>query len=327
MRSDDRYRMIGVLALTLSMTGWGVSFAMNRWMLEGTPLAGEPWKALSLASFRFLLAGPVLVVWAALILRRRGRVSLRDWGQLSLLGLLGVVGYHLLAGSGQSYASSSLNAVLHQMTPVVAFVGGLVFLRERLSALKLLGLAVASAGALWYSLLESEGALAGDNIPLAALMVSLVAVDWTLYLVLAKRALRRWSAVELTVLSNAVGAVMLLAVAEALRPAGLGVTWPLAASFDPAAWLALAYLGLVAGVVCYLLWIAGLKRLEGSRVAVFGYLLVPVAMVTASFLPGKLHESLSPSKVAAAALIIAGVWLVTWRRKKDAKADEEEGAA
>jgi len=304
-----------VLALVLAMAAWGVSFSMNRWMLEATPLAGEPWQGMSLSALRFAAAGLPLAVWAGLILWRRRGLLRADWGRLVLLGLLAVPGYHLAANSAQSYASASLNAVLQQMTPAVAFLGGLVFLREKLSALKVAGLAVASAGAVWYSVAAGRDALAGDNIPLAVLLVVLVAVDWTLYLVVAKRLLQRWSGMELAVVANAIGAVILLGLAEALRSRIGGVRWSILAELSPAGWAALAFLSLVAGILCYVLYNMGLKIVEASRAAVFGYLLVPAAMLSALALPGNLREALTIEKVAAAAIIIAGVWLVTWRRR------------
>lgn len=310
-------RGFGFLLLTLTMVGWGLSFSVNRWLLKGTALADEPWGGMSLSVLRFAVAAPVLLVWAALILRRRGWPAAREWVELVALGFFGVVGYHLLANSAQSVGSSTLNAVLHQVIPVVAFAGGLLFLRERLTVLKVIGLGVATGGAVWYSMTESAVARAGDNVPLTVLLVCLVAVDWTVYMVLAKKALRRWSAVDLTVLANAVGCVMLIVVGEALRPAGYGVAWEILGGLSPQAWGALLYVALVAGVACYVTFNIGLQRVEGSRAAVFEYLLVPVTMTAAVFLPGDLHEEPTPVKVIAAALIIVGVWLVTGRKKTE----------
>jgi drug/metabolite transporter (DMT)-like permease len=315
MARFTRSRPFGFLLLTLTMVGWGLSFSMNRWLLRATPLADEPWGGMSLSVLRFAVAAPVLVVWAAVIVRRHGGLPLREWGELALLGALSVLGYHLLANSAQTYGSGSLNAVLHQMIPVIAFVGGLVFLRERLTLLKIAGVAVASAGAAWYSMAESEEALAGDNILLTALLVGLVAVDWTIYMILVKRALRRWSAVELTVLVNALGAAMLLVVGEALRPVGCGVDWRILGGLSFEGWAVLLYVALAAGIVCYLTYNAGLQLVEASRAAVFEYLLVPVTMAAGALLPGELHETPSAAKIVSAAVIIAGVYLVTWQRK------------
>lgn len=308
-------RRFGFILLTLTMVGWGLSFSMNRYLLKGTALADEPWGGMSLSVLRFAVALPILLVWSAVILRRRGRLAAGEWAELALMALLAVLGYHLLSNSAQTYASSSLNAVLHQMIPVVAFVGGLVFLREKLSVLKFAGLVVATAGALWYSTAETAVALDSDNVPLAVLLVALVAIDWTLYMIVAKKALRRWSPVEMTVLVNTLGAIMLLAVGELVRPAGLGVSWQLFAEFSVVAWMAMLYVGLVAGIVCYVSFNAGLRIVEGSRAAVFEYLLVPVSMIAALWLPGELHEEPSATKIVAAAIIIAGVYMVTWRKK------------
>ncbi len=348
-------RVFGFLLLTLAMAGWGITFGMNRWMLEDTPLKAEPWPGLSLSVIRFGLAAVALLPWAALIVWRRYRMTRsagmaapvgeltglagssgspaaggsavdilaplnwRRWMELVVLGLLSVVGYHLLANSAQSYASAGLNAVLHQMTPVVAFIGGLIALKERVSTVKLAGLAVASVGAIWYSLVEAGSALKGDNIPLAALLIFLVALDWTFYLVLAKRALRYWSGMELAVVANAIGSLLLVVLAlvlELIPAVGLQVDWSILCGFDGFTWFIMLYLSLVAGVICYLFYNAGLKRVESSQAAVFGYLLVPVALVTGLFLPGDLREELSVTKILAAAMIVAGVYLVTKQRPR-----------
>lgn len=308
-------RRFGFILLTLTMVGWGMSFGMNRWMLEATAIGDEPWDGLTLSVFRYAVAAPVLVVWAILILRRRGGLTAGQWARFGLLGLLGVVAYHLLATSAQSVSSSSLNAVLHQMIPVIAFVGGLVFLRERLTRLKFVGVIVASAGAVWYSMADSSASLDGDNIPLAVLLILLVGVAWTFYMVAAKTTLRRWSGLEFTVIVNALGAVMLIVLGEALRPVGLGVSWHILAGLSLEGWLLLAYLGLVAGILCYVTYNAGLKIVEASRAAVFEYLLVPVSMIAAIWLPGELREMPTSEKIVAAAIIIAGVTMVTWQKK------------
>ena len=309
-------RLFGYLLLTLTMVGWGPSFAMNRWLLEETPLSGEPWPGLSLSALRFATLLPVLLVWSALILRKHGWLSGRQWAEVALLGLLSVVIYHLLTNTAQGLGSSSLIAVLHQMIPAIAFAAGLIFLRERLSPVKFAGLLLATAGATWYALSESGDAAAGANVPLAVLLVLVMGLDWTVYMVVAKRALGRWSGVELTVLATTAASLMLIAISELLRPAGCGVTWSILARLEPQAWAVFLYVSVAAGLVCYLTYNAGLKRVEASRAAVFEYLLVPVAMVTAFYLPGALQEEITWSKALAAAIIIAGVYLVTWQPKQ-----------
>jgi len=305
-------RFFGYLLLAATMVGWGPSFAMNRWLLEATPIRDEPWPGLSLSVLRFAALLPVLTVWSAIIVRRRGGLSWREGGQVTLLGLLSVVIYHLLTNTAQTLAGSTLIAVLHQLIPVIAFAAGLVFLRERLSVVKFLGLVLATAGAVTYSMNE-EAETAGANVSLAVVLVLVMGLDWTVYMVLAKRALERWSDVELTVLASTAATVMLLLVGEASRPLGYGVDWTILARLSPPAWAMLLYVSLTAGLVCYVTYNAGLKRVEASRAAVFEYLLVPVAMLAGLCLPEPWHEGPTLVKVVSAAVIIGGVYLVTWQ--------------
>ncbi|HOI55642.1 MAG TPA: DMT family transporter [Phycisphaerae bacterium] len=311
--SFQRHRAFGIAALVLSMVGWGVTFCLNRFLLRHTPVAAEPWSGLSLTVLRFALLVPLIVPWTAVILWRRRRHLRRDLFGLCGLGLFGVVGYYLLANTAQVYASASMNAVLHQMTPLVAFVGGLVVLRERLTAAKLIGTVLALAAAVAYSLIEAGADFQGDNIPLAVLLIFLTALDWTVYMLIAKRLLARWSPIDVSVAGNGLGIVLLMLLAAALRPLGLAVRWSILAELGAVHWAVILYLAFGAGLLCYILYNAGLRTVEASRAAVFTYLLVPAAMVSALWLPGDLKEPLSLWKCLCAAGIIAGVAMVTWR--------------
>ncbi|MBN2583791.1 MAG: DMT family transporter [Planctomycetes bacterium] len=317
MASSARRRAFGVTALVLAMVGWGLTFSLNRLLLRDTAMAGEPWPGLSLTVLRFAVVAPVMLAWAIAILWRRRRQLRRDILALCGLGLFGVIGYYLTANTAQVYASASMNAVLHQMTPLVAFAGGVLVLREKLTFAKGLGVIVALGAAVAYSLLEAGADFQGDNIPLAVMLLFLTALDWTLYMLIAKRLLVRWSPTDVSVVGNALGLVMLLPLAEALRPWGLGVRWSILAELSPTHWIVVLYLAFGAGLLCYILYNAGLRIIEASRAAVFAYLLVPAAMVSALWLPGDLREPLSLWKCLCAAGIIAGVALVTLKPPRD----------
>lgn len=308
---------LAAVALTLAVAGWGVTHAMIRWLQLATPIAEMSWPGLALAVFRYGLAGVVLVPWAVVILWRRRVLLRRDLWRLVAIGIVAAA-YLLALNSAHSYGAAGLNAMLGQASPVVAFALGLVVLRERATVAKVAGLVVASAGGLWFAGIAVGGQLASDNVPAAAAIILGSAVLWSVYMVLAKQALRRWDALELSVVTLVLSGVLTAGLAQAATPEGLGGTLAALGELSAAGWAVVLYLALVAGLLCYVLHNIGLKRIEASRAAVFGYLLGPAALASATLLPGELHEALSMQKLGAAAVIILGVALVTRAGGEDA---------
>ena len=73
----------------------------------------------------------------------------------------------------------------------------------------------------------------------------------------------------------------------------------------PAVWGNLLFLGLVASMLCYLLWNAAMRRLGAVRTTNYIYLNPLVTMLTAALF---INERITPVALLGAALILYGMW-------------------
>ena len=104
-----------------------------------------------------------------------------------------------------------------------------------------------------------------------------------------------------------------------LRP--FAVTWEILAR--PAVWGNLLFLGIVASMLCYLLWNASARHIGMVKMTNYIYLNPLVTMLTAALFIG---ERITGAALAGAALILCGMWLAE-RRAARTRGLRPQGAA
>ena len=124
-------------ALILLAAVWGASFLFYR---IAVPMLGP----FMLVELRVLLAGLALLVYARL---RRKKLELKaNLGKLIVLGLINSVVPFTLIAAAQLTLSASLASILNATTPLFAAVAASIWLNERLSIKRVLGLPLGVLG-------------------------------------------------------------------------------------------------------------------------------------------------------------------------------------
>jgi drug/metabolite transporter (DMT)-like permease len=128
-------RDLGLLLLLAAL--WGASFIFMR---VAAPVLG----AFPVVAARATLSGLLLLVYALVIgqqfdLRQR-------WRQFLLIGLLNNAIPHTLIAAAQIHLSASLAAMLNATTPIFSALFAAIFLSDRLTGKKLLGLLLGMVG-------------------------------------------------------------------------------------------------------------------------------------------------------------------------------------
>ncbi|GAB3625563.1 multidrug DMT transporter permease [Pandoraea terrae] len=246
--------------------------------------------------FRFFVAFVLLAGWL-----RWQRVALpppRRLVAVALMGGLGYVGQSLCYFGALQYAQASLVALLLYLYPFFVTLLAAVFLREKLTPVKIGALVLCSAG----SALTVGG---GAGQPLGMALAICAALIYSCYIVIGARVTRDMDArVTATVVC---GAATLSFGAMALwrTAAGAPLQWPAAG----AGWAALAAIAVFSTVVAILTFFAGLQRLGAGRASMLSTLEPVVTVLLAAWLLG---ETLSVAQLCGGALILAGVaWLST----------------
>ena len=245
-------------------------------------------------------AALLLAAW----MRRHGQqLHWRDgqWRAGLLVGALFGVEF-LLVGEALRQTSAAHTVVFLYTAPVFAAIGLAAVQRsERLQPLQWLGIAIAFAGLALAFLGRDDGSAASWRGDALALLAGLC---WGATTV-AVRATRLASAAAGETLQWQLLGAALLGVAGAL---GLGQT---AVQPTPLLAISLLFQIVVVAFASYLVWFWLLRQYLASRLGVFSFL-TPLFGVGFGVL--LLGERLEAVFIAGAALVLAGIALVSWRR-------------
>lgn len=275
--------------------------------------------ALTLALFRVdvatLLLLPLLFIERQV--REKGRAPRRrpagkDLLTLVVLGVLGICINQILFTVGLNFTSVSHSSLIICIGPVNTLILARLMGMERLTAPKLVGIAIAFAGvavlALGQGLSRRAPTLRGDLMTLGA------SLAFTGYTVLGKKVAGRFSPVTINTYTYSAAALILapLTLRQALRLDWRAVGWE--------GWWAVFYMALGTSVLAYLLWFWALRHLAASRLSAFTYLQPVLGTLLGIFV---LHEPFTRQLAIAGALVLGGVLLTEWHPRWLAD-DEDE---
>jgi drug/metabolite transporter (DMT)-like permease len=295
MQTPESRRRLALALIWVTPALWAVNYIIAR----RAPGVVEPHM---LALGRWALAGAILIVIVRAELWR-GRHALRAvWYQYLVLGALGM----LICGAWVYLGAKTTQAVnialIYAAAPVLISLGSVLWLKERINRVQLLGVALALAGVVHVVVKGQWAALAQVQWVAGDAWIVLATIAWALYALLQKMWPSPLGATARLACICMGGVLVLLPFAlwESSLPTTPAWSWR-------ATWFTIA-VALAPGLGAY--WIYGWsqKILGASRVAVTLYLGPLYAAVTAYAVLG---EPLGWHHLAGAALILPGVFLVT----------------
>jgi len=289
-------RVLELLAFAGIWFVWGSTFLVIRYAIHGIP-------PFLMCGFRLLSAGLVLLVWARL--RGDAWPRGREWVNASLVGIL-------LPGVGNT---SVTVAVAHLPSGLVALLLATIPLwmglfssigpnAKPLGRQAAVGLALGFAG---IALLIGPGLIGAEHgafSPLWTLVPIAGALSWGWGSLWSRRARQpRSPLISTGVGLTAAGAGLLVVSAAAGDLAG----WK-AADVPMSAWVATAYLSVFGSVLAFTGYLYLLGRVAPAKVATYAFVNPIVAMVLGLVFAG---ETFTGRTLAAGAIVLAAVWLIT----------------
>ena len=279
------------LYLVLTTFFWAAVFHLGKYAIAYL-------SPLSVAAWRFVLAGIVLSVYLGYRRAWDMAVIRRNWAPLLCMGVIGVFGFNTAMFFGLRHTSSVNAALIMAFYPAItamlsALVGGAKVTPQQLWGFvtSLVGVAIIVSGGSLHNLLSMSFSL-GDILMLLACFC------WASYGVIPGRFIRNLPTLLITASTVVIGAVMLAVTADVIE----ADLWTMPSAPVSLAIVAMALLG---SVLAYLWWNQAIARIGAQRVAVF-INLVPVFTALIGVVLG---QSLHVAQIVGALFVIGGVLL------------------
>jgi len=290
-----RFTSRTLFALAFTLVVWASAFAGIRAGLRAYAPA-------NLAILRFLIASLVLAVYAAIAHFRAPQ--LRDLPGLILSGAIGISFYNLALNYGETRVTAGAASMLIASTPIWTALAARLFLHEKLSTIGWFGIFVSFAGIT----LIASGESGRLHLSAQALIILAAAITSAIYMILQKRYLARYSALEFTAYSIWFGTALML-------PFGNGLLHTLR-SAPASATFAVIYLGIFPGALAYVAWAYVMSHGAAGRTSTLLYL-IPVFAISIGWL--WLHEVPGLLTFVGGAVALAGVCIVNvWGKPRSA---------
>jgi len=275
---------------------WGGTFVAGRFLADSlTPLFA--------ASLRFLLASMALLLFLLLARVPLVKPSFKQWLQLALLGFFGIFFYNLCFFYGLHYINASRASLIVALNPaVIALASWLVF-KERLSRVKIAGIAICIAGASLVIVSRNPQLLAGNaDAWIGDLLIFGCVLAWGVYSLCSKDLNQSLGPVQTVTYSILLGTAMLW-MTSAVRGE---LSSDVLLSLGPQQWLSLMYLGVLGSALAYIGYYDGIRQIGATRSGVFIALNPLTAVILGALL---LDEQLTLAMCLGGGLILAGIVL------------------
>lgn len=283
-------RTLLLLALALTILIWGNSFVLVQLAIEqgATPIM--------IAMGRFVLASSIFGSY--ILLRRPAWPDRSDLRTYLLLAFIGVGVYYVFQYYGIEFAGASISAILVTLLcPVIIFLMSSFRLRERITPNQKIGLGIAAVGSFFVITDGDIHFMSNTTEILGGVFGVVCAVFWAVYTVEGKKLVRKYDPFTSTGHITILGTLMLV-------PIALAETQFNPPEFPLSYFLSVAYLGILATVVGYVLWFKALTGLSASTTGATLYF-EPVVTVLFSFM--LLGEGIGLITGLGSVLVLAGV--------------------
>lgn len=296
--------MLSALRGHLMLLGAAVLWGCNAPMIKDLQGLGVP--ALVVADMRAV--GAAVAFWVMSLFVGGGeRVSVSMLGRLCVAGILCIVLNQVLFTVGVNYTSPIDATVISTMLPIVTMVFAAIILKESITGMKVVGIAVGAAGAL--TLVFGGGSSVGGGLVGDALCFT-AQVSCALYMVIFSNTIHRYSVVTLMKWLFLFSAIIVTMV-----------TWPSVVAVDYAslplkAWGEMLFIVFGGTFVSYIFFTGGQKLLRPTVVSMYNYV-QPIVATVLSVAMGV--GTFGVGKVISMAMVFAGVYIVTHAKNSTAK--------
>ena len=277
-------RLIGILLIAVSAASFGTLAIFGRYAYA------DGLDTFTFLFLRFMISA--IIMGALLFIRRESIPRGKILWQLIGMGALGYVGQSFSYLTAIQFASAGLVALLLYLYPAFVAILSTIFLKEKLTRIKVIALSLATLGAALTANPEG-GKWQGIFLAISA------AAIYSVYIIVGTNVMKEVSAVQSSTIIFA-SAGLVYGAATAVSGAHIPGT--------AAGWSAVGGVVIVATVIPVVTFLEGLKRIGPTNASMLSTLEPVVTVLLAAWLFG---ETLGLPILIGGALILVAVILLT----------------
>ena len=285
-----REQIIANLLMLVVVLFWGVSFISIKIAVTEIP-------PITMALIRFAIASLLLVI----ILRRvepGTTAGKADFPLLILGGILGITLYFFFENIGVKLSTATNASLIVTVVPIIAIILDVLFFHSRISMLKLAGVGMAIVGTYLSVTANGEVDFSSKNFKGNMFMLGAM-LSWALYTLVNKKLQVKYSGIFLTTYQTVIGTICLMPLSMAEYE-----QWKI---FSLTAFWNVIFLAICCSVICYLLYMYVLKRLDVAITTLY-LNLVPVVGVASGYLI--LNEKVLAIQIFGGLITILAIFII-----------------
>ena len=248
--------------------------------------------------------GAAVVFWIIAAFMKPEKVERRDLMVIMLGGLMGFVVSQTLTAEALNYTSPVYFSLIATLTPVAVMLMAALFIGERMTGMKFLGVLIGIGGAVLMVVMgQTSGS--GSNDLLGIILALLSLLTWAIYMIVTRKVAQKYTPVTQMKYVFLISALVTVPLA-----------WPelaeqrlyTAATFGWDGALEMAFIVLLATVLGYFLIPFAMRSLNATTVSIYTNLQPMVASFVAILIG---QDRLTWDKPVAAVLVLLSAYIVT----------------
>jgi drug/metabolite transporter (DMT)-like permease len=304
MQKENRIQKLSnvqfFLMMMLAIVFWALAFPFIQIGLDKLSF-------INLTIMRFFV---VCVTFLILIVLKRNwfsKIHKKDIPSIFLLGFFGVMVYHFGLNYGEQYITAGAASLIIATSPVYILILATVFLKEKITFFKFLGIILALFGVIIISILGKQGEKIQIQTAFAAIAVIIAAIVSAFYTIAGKKMLRRYNGLSLTAYAILFGSIILVPLSIFNSSLINEVS-----NMQSETWFAVIFLGVFSTVIGYGIWYMALEIKTASEISVYLYA-IPILSTIASYLLFK--DAITLFFILGGIFVIIGIVLVNMKQK------------
>jgi drug/metabolite transporter (DMT)-like permease len=299
-RPANRNIYIGILLAVLATLIWSGNFIVARGAFRLMP-------PVAMAFYRWLTATVIILPFGIKSVIEEKTVLLANKSYLFWASLTGVALFNTCVYVAGHY-SPAINLALVGTTasPIMAVILARIFLKEKITPLRVIGLAVCICGILFLMGKGSFKQIIMLRFSVGDLWVLLGAFFFAVYNILVRKRSAVISPLAFLSVIFTTGTLMLLPIFIYEKSFSAPIQW------NTNLILIVVYLGLGNSVICYLCWNAAIAKLGAARTALFGNLIPVFSSIEAAYI---LDERITGIHFLSLLTVIFGLIIANFRSR------------